>query len=95
MSTVNAARAIGRGDELGQVREGMLADLIMLDIEKPHLYPRYDMVANLVYSAKSTDVDTVIVGGRVLVEKGMVKGVDEMELCHRAERRAFEVAEKV
>ena len=33
MSTVNAARAIGRGDELGQVREGMLADLIMLDIE--------------------------------------------------------------
>ena len=53
------------------------------------------MVANLVYSAKSTDVDTVIVGGRVLVEKGMVKGVDEMEWWQRAERRAFEVAEKV
>lgn len=95
MATVDAARAIGRGDSLGQIREGMLADAIILDMEKPHLYPRFDVVANLAYAAKASDVDTVIVAGRILVENGRVAGVDEMDLCRRVERRAKQIAAQV
>jgi len=95
MATVDAAHAIGLGDSLGQIREGMLADVIVLDMEKPHLYPRFDVVANLAYAAKASDVETVIVAGRILVEEGRVTGVDEMDLCRRVERRAKQIAAQV
>ena len=91
MATVGGAKAIGRGDELGQIKEGMLADVIVLDMEKPHLYPRYDVVANLAYAAKASDVDMVVVNGEVLVDGGDVLGVDEMDLCRRVEKRAKEL----
>ena len=68
MATANGARAIGRGDTLGRIEEGMTADIVLLDTRKAHLYPQLDMVGNLVYAAKAADVDTVIVDGRVVVE---------------------------
>ena len=91
MATVGGAKAIGRGDELGQIKEGMLADMIVLDMERPHLYPRYDIVANLAYAAKASDVDMVVVNGEVVVDGGDVLGVDEMDLCRRVEKRAKEL----
>ena len=91
MATVGGAKAIGCGDELGQIKEGMLADVIVIDMEKPHLYPRYDVVANLAYAAKASDVDMVVVNGEVLVDGGDVLGVDEMDLCRRVEKRAKEL----
>ncbi len=93
MATVNGARAIGRQD-LGQIAEGMTADVILIDGEKPHLYPRHDLIANLVYCAKAADVDTVIVDGRIVVEGGRIPGVDIGELCARVDRRAHELAGK-
>jgi len=92
MATVNGARAIGRGEELGQIREGMLADLILVDLEKPHLSPGFDPVANLVYCGKSSDVDTVMVNGRIVVEKGKLLTLNPMALCRAADRRAREIA---
>lgn len=91
MATVGGAKAIGRGDELGQIKEGMLADLIVLDMERPHLYPCYDVVANLAYAAKASDVNMVVVNGEVVVDGGDVLGVDEMDLCRRVEKRAKEL----
>lgn len=76
MATVNGARALGREDELGIVREGALADLILIDICKPHMQPVNDLIANLVYCCKASDVDTVIVDGEVLVEDRCLRGVD-------------------
>lgn len=76
MATVNGARAIGMEGELGIVAEGALADLVVLDLEKPHLCPRNDLVAALVYSAKSSDVESVFVAGRQLVADGKVTGLD-------------------
>ncbi|MDR2913045.1 MAG: amidohydrolase [Alistipes sp.] len=70
MATVNGARAIGMEGSLGVVAEGALADLVILDVEKPHWSPRANIVSALVYSAKASDVDTVIVGGEVVVSGG-------------------------
>lgn len=91
MATVNGAEAIGLGDKIGRLKEGMLADMIILDIEKPHLYPAYDMVANLVYCAKAADVETVIVNGRIVVENRGVINIDVPVLCGRVAGRVQEI----
>lgn len=92
MATVNGARAIGRGEELGQICEGMLADLIVVDLEKPHLAPGFDPAANLVYCGKNSDVDTVIVNGRIVVEQGKLLTLDPAVLCRAADLRAREIS---
>ncbi len=76
MATVNGARALGWGDELGVVREGALADLILVDLQKPHLQPVNDPVADLVYCGKAADVETVVVGGEIVVEQRRVVHCD-------------------
>ena len=77
MATANGARAMGCADgELGVLREGALADLIVVDLQKPHLQPIHDVVSNLVYCGKASDVDTVVVDGRIVVENRRIEGVD-------------------
>ena len=77
LATVNGARAMGYAEgELGVIRPGALADLIVVDLQKPHLQPIHDLVSNLVYCGKASDVDTVVVDGRIVVENRRVAGVD-------------------
>ncbi len=76
MATVNGAKAIGMEGRLGRITEGYTADMVMLDIEKPHFYPRNDMIANVVYCAKAGDVDTVFVDGEMVVSGGVISGLD-------------------
>lgn len=81
LATVNGARAMGYAEgELGVIREGALADLIVVDLQKPHLQPIHDVVSNLVYCGKASDVETVVVDGQVVVESGRVLGVDLAKL---------------
>lgn len=91
MATVGGAAAIGYDGELGIIAEGALADVIVIDALKPHIYPLHDVVANLVYCAKASDVETVIVDGRIVVENRRMSGVDTAELCRRVHRRAMEL----
>lgn len=83
MATVQGAEAMGHAGELGVIREGALADLITLDLRKPHLQPINDLVATLVYCGKASDVETVIVNGRVVVENRQIAGLD-LESLYRS-----------
>ncbi len=74
------------GIKAGRVEVGYEADLILLDPNKPHLQPLYDPIAQLVYSAKSSDIDTVICKGRVLMEKGELKTIDQEEILFVANK---------
>ncbi|MDR0509676.1 MAG: amidohydrolase [Rikenellaceae bacterium] len=89
-ATVHGARAIGMEGSLGVLREGAIADLILLDVRKPHLTPQKDMVANLAYSAKSGDVETVIVAGRVVVENRRLLTLDVEEIIDRVTREPLQ-----
>ncbi len=80
LATVNGARAMGREGELGVLREGALADLIVVDLQKPHLQPIHDAVSNLVYCGKAADVETVVVDGRIVVENRRIEGLDLPQL---------------
>lgn len=81
LATVNGARAMGYADgELGVLRKGALADVIVIDLQKPHLQPLHDVVSNLVYCGKASDVETVVVDGEPVVEERRIRGVDLPEL---------------
>lgn len=70
MATVCGARAQGRADTTGMLKEGMDADLILVDFSAPHLMPCHDVMNALVFSAKGGDVALTMVGGKVLYQSG-------------------------
>lgn len=77
MATVAGAKALGFGESTGCIREGMQADLILLDIDKPHFHPMSDPLSAVVYSAQASDVDTVLVDGAILMEGRELTTIDE------------------
>jgi 5-methylthioadenosine/S-adenosylhomocysteine deaminase len=86
MATANGALAAGFGDDSGVIRPGMKADLILLDMDKPHLCPINDPYSAVVYSAQASDVDTVIVDGRILMENRELKTIDEERVKHEVRK---------
>ena len=88
MATQAGARAMGFA-ESGVLAEGRPADLILIDLDRPHLRPRHDLIANLVHSAKGADVTHVIVDGRLLMRDRELLTLDEERILHEAEQRAF------
>jgi len=87
MATIDGARALGLSDFIGSLEVSKRADIILIDAEKPHLTPMHDIYATLVYSARGSDVDTVIVDGKVLMENRNVKTLDEHEIIKKVEER--------
>ena len=92
MATLNGAKALGLGQEIGSLEPGKKADLIMVDFEKPHLTPCYDIVSHLVYSVKGSDVSTVIINGKIIMEKRKIKGVDQSKILDKVKRLAISLA---
>lgn len=88
MATRNGAKAMGFSRS-GVVAPGYAADLTLFDFDKPHLYPRHNLVANLVHSAKGSDVSHVIVEGELLYRDGELLTLDEERILREAERHAF------
>ncbi len=86
MVTIDAARALGLEKELGSLEPGKKADVILIDMFKPHLVPANMPVHRVAYFANGNDVDTVIVNGEVLMEKRRVKTVNEAEVLTLAEK---------
>jgi 5-methylthioadenosine/S-adenosylhomocysteine deaminase len=89
VATLGGAKALKLKNVIGSLEVGKRADIILIDFDKPHLKPFHNVYANIVYSAKGSDVDTVIVDGRILMEQGELKTVDEEKVMREAEKRAF------
>jgi 5-methylthioadenosine/S-adenosylhomocysteine deaminase len=88
MATRNGARALGLAN-VGSIAVGQRADFILLDTHRPHLFPQHgDLASRVVYSAKSADVHTVVVDGRVLVEDAKLLVADLAEILRRADEAA-------
>jgi 5-methylthioadenosine/S-adenosylhomocysteine deaminase len=86
-ATQGAADVIGLGDEIGSLVPGKRADLIVLDLDRPHLQPFYGDAASLVYYARASDVVTSVVDGRVIMEERCVPGLDEAAALAAARAR--------
>lgn len=87
MATIQGARALGLEHELGSLEVGKKADLILIDAAQPHLAPRHDPLALLVYSAQAADVCTVLVNGQILMEDRQLTTLDQTALLAQAEQQ--------
>ena len=85
MATVNGANALGFCNS-GQIRQGYQADMVLLDLSKPHYMPEHNLVSNLAYAAQASDVETVFVDGKILYDKGEYKTLDKERILHEINR---------
>ena len=88
LATVGGARALGLEDKIGTLEEGKRADIIAIDLKKPHFYPHYNLVSHLVYAAQGPDVRFVMCEGQVLMEDYKIKTLNTEEIYR--ETLAFE-----
>ena len=84
MATMGGARVLNLQDEIGSLEPGKRADIVLLDLERPGLTPLYQVYSHLVYAARGSDVDTVIVNGRIVVQDRRILTVDEEAVMERA-----------
>lgn len=95
MATVNGARALGMEDEIGTLEVGKKADFIAIGLEKPHLTPLIDPIANLIHNGLGSDVEMVAVDGRILIEDGRHTQIDEQNLLREAQNVAQRLWQKM
>jgi cytosine/adenosine deaminase-related metal-dependent hydrolase len=94
MATVHGARAIGMQDKLGSLEPGKLADIVLVNLDSVHMVPNNNHVSDLVYAGSGTDVDTVIIDGRIIMENRDVKTLKEREIIGEARERASALLER-
>ena len=95
MVTTVGAEALGLGDRVGRLAEGYRADLILIDLDRPHLTPMYDVYGHLVYTVGRDDVRSVMIDGRWVLRDRTLETIDETavlvgmrELATEIERHA-------
>src|SRR5690554_827097 len=94
MATINGARGLQWDREIGSLEVGKRADIILVDLDKPHLTPKHNLVSSLAYSTYGSDVDTVIVDGKLLMQKGEMKTVDLEKVKYMAQSRAMDLIKR-
>lgn len=94
MATVSGAKAIGREGELGILKEGALADMILIRLDEPQFMPASNILSGLVYSSNGSEVDTVIVDGNVLMRNRRLLTVNEEEVYAACEKAAARLGMK-
>jgi len=86
MATINGAIALGLQDSIGSLESGKKADIVLVDLQKPHFKPLHSVISHLVYSAVGSDVDTTIVDGKVLMQGRKVLTLDEDKVLREAQK---------
>ena len=87
-ATIDGARALGIEKKVGSIEEGKKADVIMIDLNKPHLTPQHDYVSHLVYAARGGDVCTTITNGKVLMLENKFLTLNYNKIIENAEKCA-------
>lgn len=76
MATIGGAKALNLDNKIGSIEVGKLADIIIVETKSPNMMPNYDPFATLVFQANSSNVDTTIVNGKIIVEDKTLKTYD-------------------
>lgn len=80
MATRGGAQVLGLGNVLGSLEVGKRADIIMIDLEQPHLVPLYDIYSHLAYAVNKADITDVIIDGQAVMRRRHLTTIDEPEL---------------
>jgi 5-methylthioadenosine/S-adenosylhomocysteine deaminase len=92
MATIDGARALHMEKEIGSLEAGKKADIILIGLDAPSAVPMYDIYSQLAYSLKASDVETVIIGGRVVMRDRKVLTVKEDEVIAKAREYKKKIA---
>jgi 5-methylthioadenosine/S-adenosylhomocysteine deaminase len=77
MATIRGARAIHKDKEIGSLEAGKLADLLIVKMDNAWQTPLYNVYSQLVYATKASDVETVMINGRTVMDNRRVLTIDE------------------
>ena len=91
MATTFGARSLGLQDRIGSIEIGKKADVIIVDMDKPHLTPMYNPYSHLVYAARGNDVSHSIINGRLVMEDRRLLTMDLHEVMARAREKSLQV----
>jgi len=94
MATIDGAKALGLENEIGSIEPGKKADIIIIDLKKPHIIPIHDPIAGLVYSASGHDVETSIIDGKIVMENRVIKGLNEVEIIEKTQKAAEDLVKR-
>lgn len=98
MATIGAARVLGMDDIIGSLEVGKRADVIILDMDQPHAHPMYNIYSLIVYALRGSDVETVLVDGRLMVHNGQLVTLDLDRLYAKVDKLAkviFDTSQKL
>jgi len=84
MATIDGARALHMEKEIGSLEAGKKADLILIDLNRPNAVPMYEVYAQIAYALKGSDVETVIIGGKLVMRDRKLLTVNEAEAITKA-----------
>jgi 5-methylthioadenosine/S-adenosylhomocysteine deaminase len=85
MATLGGAKVVGLEKEIGSLEVGKKADIIILDLNRPHLQPIYNIISHLVYSATGADVRDVIIDGKLIMQDRKLLTLDEEIILQKAQ----------
>ena len=94
MATIDGARVLGLDRITGSLEVGKKADLLLINMEQPHLKPLWMIPQRVAYQVTGHDVDTVLVDGKILMEGRKVKSVNEKKVLRDAEREGAKIVER-
>ena len=76
---------------MGELDEGLIADLTLIDLSRPHYHPLTMPIADLIYNTTPSDITEVIVNGKLLKQNGRVLPMDAGDVARRAEQAAAKI----
>ena len=92
MATIDGARALHMEKEIGSLEKGKKADLILISLDAPNAVPMYDIYAQIAYALKANDVETVVIGGRVVMRDHKLLTVDQPAAVAKAREYGKQIA---
>jgi 5-methylthioadenosine/S-adenosylhomocysteine deaminase len=95
IATRGSAQVIGLGDRLGALEPGYLADFILVDVAGAHVQPLHSITASLVYATRASDVHTVIVDGKVVMQDRRLRTLNKAEIIEQVNRTTERLARRV
>jgi 5-methylthioadenosine/S-adenosylhomocysteine deaminase len=95
IATRGSARVIGLADQVGAIEPGYLADIILVDVSGPHVQPLHSITASLVYATRASDVQTVIVDGKVIMRDRQLLTLNKSEIISQVNQAMNRLARRV
>jgi 5-methylthioadenosine/S-adenosylhomocysteine deaminase len=95
MATIEGAKALHMEKEIGSLETGKKADIILIGLDAPNAVPMYDIYAQLAYALKGSDVETVVIGGRIVMRDRKLLTVDEPAAIAKAREYKTKIAASV